>query len=269
MIAPSAGAGGAGVGGIEAGGRPWSLVGLAVIVCLCLACIVGLLELGTWQVHRRVWKLALIAHVDERIHAAPVAPPGPSAWPGITAANAEYTRLALSGHFLNDKETLVVASTELGGGFWVLTPFQTDQGFTVLVNRGFVPPERRDPATRAAGQIGGETRLGGLLRITEPGGTIMRSNVPAENRWYSRDVAAIAAARGVTNVAPYFVDADGAPRGAPIPDGMPVGGLTVIAFPNNHLMYAITWYVLALMMIGALVYVVRDAWRQRRPHPAA
>jgi surfeit locus 1 family protein len=229
--------------------------------------VLVLLGLGTWQLHRLSWKLDLIASVDARVRAAPVAPPGPAAWPGVSAEADQYRHVALRGVFENGRETFVQAVTEAGAGFWVLTPLRADAGFTVLVNRGFVPGDRRDPATRPAGQPAGETAVTGLLRVTEPGGAFLRHNDPAADRWYSRDVAAIAAKRGLTGpVAPYFIDADATPN----PGGLPVGGLTVIAFPNNHLVYAITWYALALMLAGALAWAVREERRaRRRPGPAA
>jgi surfeit locus 1 family protein len=239
--------------------RPRSLTRTASLGCLLLAAFAGLLWLGTWQLHRRVWKLALIASVQERVHAAPAAVPGPQAWPRINAAQDEYRRVRVSGTFLNGAETLVQASTVKGGGYWVMTPLQTRQGFTVLINRGFVPPERRDPATRPAGQIGGETVVTGLMRMSEPNGGFLHTNVPAAGRWYSRDVRAIAAARGLSDVAPYFIDADAQPN----PGGWPVGGLTVISFPNSHLVYAITWYGLALLLAGLTAYAVREEWRAR------
>ena len=85
----------------------------------------------------------------------------------------------------------------------------------------------------------------GLLRITEPDGAFLRSNDPAANRWYSRDVAAIAKARDLGLTAPYFVDADATPN----PGGYPVGGLTVVRFPDNHLVYALTWFVLCALTL--------------------
>ncbi len=215
------------------------------------------LGLGTWQVERRVWKLALIDRVAARIHAEPVPAPGPEEWPGLTAASAEYRRVRLTGRFAHDRATLVQALSERGAGFWVLVPLVTDRGFTVLVNRGFVPTEARERSARAAGEPEGEVTLTGLLRLSEPGGGFLRRNDPAADRWYSRDVAAIATARGIddsTEVAPYFVDADAAPN----PGGLPMGGLTVVAFHNNHLVYALTWYALALMTAGALIFVLRQ-----------
>ncbi len=132
----------------------------------------------------------------------------------------------------------------------------------MLVNRGFVPPERRDTASRA-GQVAGETSVTGLLRLSEPKGGFLRSNDPAGDRWYSRDVQAIAAAHGLGRVAPYFIDADATPNAG----GYPVGGLTIIAFPNNHLVYAVTWYTLAGLLAGAVVWVVRDERRRRGREP--
>ncbi|CCE03707.1 SURF1 family protein [Bradyrhizobium sp. STM 3809] len=211
-----------------------------------VACVAILLALGVWQVERRAWKLDLIDRVDRRVHAAPVPVPGPAAWSAINRGDDEYKRVTLSGRFMNDRETLVQALTVDGPGYWVVTPLQTADG-VVLVNRGFVPSERREPASRSAGNPDGLVSVTGLLRISEPGGGFLRHNDPAANRWYSRDVAAIAAARGLSQVAPFFVDADATPN----PGGYPVGGLTVIAFPNNHLVYALTWFTLALMLAGA------------------
>ena len=234
-----------------------SPVTLAAIAVTGLILVAALAALGTWQVQRRGWKHDLIARVETRVQADPIAAPGPGAWDSLTADADAYRRVRASGRFRNDRETLVQAVTDLGAGFWVLTPLERSDGTTILVNRGFVPGDRRDPVTRAAGQIGGETSVTGLFRLTEPGGAFLRSNAPKSGRWYSRDVAAIAAARGLTNVAPYFIDADATPN----PGGWPVGGLTIVHFPDNHLVYAITWYVLALMVLGAIGYTLADARR--------
>lgn len=205
-----------------------------------------------WQVERRAWKLDLIARVDARVHAIPAAAPGPADWDAVGPEDA-YRHVSLTGTFLDAKETLVQAVTEEGAGFWVLTPLRRPDASLVLVNRGFVPGDRKDPATRRDGQIAGETTVTGLLRLTEPGGAFLRSNDPKDGRWYSRDVAAIGAARGLSDLAPYFIDADADPN----PGGLPIGGLTVIAFPNNHLVYAITWFAMALMLAAACLYVGR------------
>lgn len=216
--------------------------------------VAGLVWLGLWQVERQAWKLALIERVETRAHAVPV--PLPGDWSAPDAARDEYLHVTLAGRFRHADETLVQAVTDHGAGYWVLTPLETD-GRMVLVNRGFVPPEARDPATRAAGQIPGEVTVTGLLRMSEPGGGFLRANDPTAGRWYSRDTVAIAAVRGLDPVAPWFVDADATPN----PGGLPIGGLTVIAFHNNHLVYALTWFALAFGLGWATVYVIRERIR--------
>ncbi len=228
----------------------------ALLLCLFFA------ALGSWQLQRRVWKLDLIERVDQRVHAAPVAPPPPERWPQVNAAQDEYRHVQLQGRFLHERETLVQASTRLGPGFWVLTPLRRDDGTTVLVNRGFVPPEVREPSLRSSPEQAGEVRLTGLLRLSEPGGGFLRRNDPANGRWFSRDVEAIASARGLDRVAPFFVDEDA--QGGTEPARWPRPGLTVISFPNNHLVYALTWYGLALLVAGAAWQVARTERRLRR-----
>lgn len=212
-----------------------------------LAAIVALLALGTWQVHRLAWKQALIAQVEGRIHAAPAPPPRM-----VRAADA-YLRVAVTGRYLSARDTFVQAVTERGAGFWVMTPLVADDGRTILINRGFRP-------TRLAAPQPGPVRVIGLLRITEPGGGFLRSNDPAADRWFSRDVPAIARKRGLGPVAPFFIDAEAT---APSPDA-PAGGLTVVRFPNNHLVYAITWYTLAGMAAFALFRLLRPDAALRR-----
>lgn len=232
---------------------------LAAICVLTLVAVVTFATLGTWQVQRRAWKHDLIARVDARIHADAVPAPGRADWPALDAGGDAYRRVFATGTFADDRETLVQAVTELGGGYWVMTPLVGTDGSTILVNRGFVPVEKRDPTTREIGRRAGETRVTGLLRMSEPGGGFLRHNDPASDRWYSRDVAAIAAARRLGPTAPYFIDADATPN----PGGYPVGGLTVVAFSDNHLVYALTWFALAIMAAAGGAYVIRDGMRWR------
>jgi surfeit locus 1 family protein len=206
----------------------------------------GFAALGTWQVERRAWKLDLIARVERRLAAAPAPAPGPERWSRIDRVGDEYARIEMAGRFLTGRDTRVSATTIDGPGYWLMTPFRDDRGFVVLVNRGFVPTRDAVPADRA-------TRVTGLLRLGEPGGDLLRRNRPAADRWYSRDVGAIAASRRLGRVAPYFVDA----AATPDRQAYPRGGLTVVAFPNNHLAYAATWYVLAAMTAGATLLSLR------------
>ncbi|MRW82795.1 SURF1 family protein [Pseudoduganella sp. FT26W] len=234
----------------------------------------GFFALGTWQVFRLQWKLALIERVDQRVHAAPVPAPSMAQWPRLTAEADEYRRVQLGGVLLDGATTQVLASLDRGIGYWTLTPLCTADGGIVMINRGFIPagvggwkPQPAPPMAAAdackAAQ-GPQVSFSGLLRLNEVAGRL-RQNEPARNYWYTRDLQAIAQARGLPAVAPYFVDADAASAGAagPVAGQQPVGGLTVISFVNNHLVYAITWYALALMVAAAAVWVIRDARKQK------
>jgi surfeit locus 1 family protein len=214
---------------------------------LVLAAVAVMVGLGVWQLERLSWKLDLIARVNARLAADPEPLPGPAQWSRLAEADGEYRKVRVSGTFDHGHETLVQALTERGPGFWVLTPLRTEQG-VVLVNRGFVPPKMREPASREAGQVRGQQTLVGLVRLSEPNGRFLRPNQPAAERWYSRDVAAIAAQRGLEQVAPFFVDADASPN----PGGYPIGGLTVVSFRNAHLVYALTWFGLAALSLFGL-----------------
>lgn len=207
------------------------------LAALPLAAIALFLTLGVWQLQRRVWKLDLIARTEARL-AAPAGPaPGPRRWPAIGEGDA-YMRVQARGRYRQHADTLTQAITEIGGGYWVMTPFDTG-AYTIFVNRGFVPADQRSAiASPPAGMV----EVEGLLRNTERRGGFLRHNAPTAERWYSRDVAAIAARRNVTRPAPYFIDA--AATGTV---GWPRGGMTVVRFRNSHLVYALTWFGLAVL----------------------
>ncbi|MFG6413912.1 SURF1 family protein [Roseateles sp. DC23W] len=225
---------------------------IALIVFTALASV-GFVALAVWQVQRLGWKQDLIARVEQRLTAEPVAPPA-----GDVGKADEYRRLRLQGRF-EPGEVLVQANTELGGGYWVLAPLRLVDGRAVLVNRGFVPPAQRAPESRAA--PAGPVELVGLLRLTEPLGGPLRANDPAAGRWFSRDVAGIAAQLRVPGpVAPFFVDESADPTQ---PQRSPRPGLTVVRFANNHAVYAATWAALAAMAAAAAGWL----WREERRRP--
>lgn len=239
-----------------------------LLAALGLALFLGFVALGTWQVQRRAWKLDLIERVTQRAHAAPVALPPPGAWADVDAARQEYLAVDVTGRWRPEATELVQAVTDLGNGFWVMTPLQRDDGTQVWINRGFVPVAQRERwLARGEGSDLATPRVQGLLRLNEPDGGFLRANQPAQRRWYSRDVSAMSREHGLDRAAPFFVDA-GLP-GQPVAAGdAPRAGLTVIRFANSHLVYALTWYALALMVLGAAWTVARLERRRHQAPPA-
>lgn len=230
--------------------------GLAFAFALLLALLAALtgVALGVWQLQRLAWKTELIARIEARVNAEPAPLPLPAEWASLAPADYEYRRVTVSGSYLPQGEAETLALTERGTGFWVLTPLRLETGEIVYVNRGFVPEGLRDGFAATPGPV----TVTGLMRAPEPGGLFMRPNDPEKGRWYSRDVAAIAAAAGLPAPAPFFID-----RAADTePDALPAGGMTRIGFPNNHLLYAVQFFLLALVSAVGAVFLIRH---RRRP----
>ncbi|MFN3718114.1 MAG: SURF1 family protein [Rhizobium rhizophilum] len=223
--------------------RPWWFIGLGVLAVSLLV------ALGVWQLQRLQWKTALIERVEAGLIAPPSAAPGPDLWTGVTSDTAEYRRVEVRGQYLSSDDTLVKAVTSRGSGFWVMTPFETDGGWRLFINRGFVPDDWTAPTDRPKPE--GEQTVTGLLRLTQPGGAFLRDNDPTGNRWFSRDTVAMAGALGLGQVAPYFIDANASG------DGFPIGGFTVVSFPNKHFGYAMTWFGLAAVFAFLLCRATR------------
>ncbi|MEO0752313.1 MAG: SURF1 family protein [Pseudomonadota bacterium] len=222
------------------------------ILVLASVVFVTLLALGTWQVQRMSWKLDLIETVEARAFGDAVdAPFGP-----VTKEGHAYLRVTSEeGVFMHDLSQRVKALTELGPGAWLMTPLQTDTRI-LWINRGFVPSGSEAADWTAPT---GSLTITGLLRVTEPDGTLLEKNDPAAGRWFSRDVVALSEQAGLGRTAGYFIDAEHSSA----EDTWPRGSLTQVTFRNSHLSYALTWYAMAVLFLGAMVYVIRDRMRHR------
>jgi surfeit locus 1 family protein len=236
-----------------------------VLPSIATACAFAVLVgLGTWQVQRKAWKEGLIATVSERFAAPPVALPQPADWARLDPATDEYRRVRFAAELLNDKEALVftTGSSLHGGeaapGYWVFTPARVLDRI-VMVNRGFVPEDRKDPATRAQGQVAGPVDIVGVMRWPEQPGLFTPAAEPGKNLWFSRDSTAMAQAKGLDPVAPFYIEQESPPA----PGGLPRAGKLQPSFPNNHLGYAITWYGLALVLAGSFSVWFVGRWRGR------
>jgi surfeit locus 1 family protein len=228
--------------------RPYP--GVTVAVLIAAAILIGL---GVWQLQRLQWKLGLIAEVNGHMTAAPISLDQALK----TSADAmQYRRVALEGRFDNSKEAYVFTTGEGGAAVYhVLTPFLASDGHTLLVDRGFIPKDKLDPATRTP--VDGVTRLVGVWRVPDAPGVFTPLPDTAHRIWYSRDLKGIAAADHIRLAAPVLIEADAAPN----PGGWPKGGQTVVSFRNEHLSYAVTWFGLAAGLFG--VYLAYHASKGR------
>jgi surfeit locus 1 family protein len=226
-----------------------------------------LLSLGFWQLDRKAWKEDLIARIEARAFGEPEEIPPEGGWEAWSRAAEEYRRVRVAGTFLHQHEAPVHGLMSAGRGrpvqgFYILTPLRLRDGAIVIVNRGFVPTELRDPGRRPESQPAGEVTVTGLVRAPETRGWFIPENDPGRNVWFVRDPAEIARGKGLARVAPFLIDADATEN----PGGWPKGGQTRLTVSNNHLQYALTWFGLALALVAVFGAF---AWRKLRIDRAA
>jgi surfeit locus 1 family protein len=240
--------------------------GLFLFALFVVAALAVLVALGTWQLERRDWKEALIAELDRKLAAPPAVLPPPERWPQLKAETDEFRRVVFPAEFTGDEALVYSSGSSLrpdatGPGYWVFAPARLSGGSLVVVNRGFVPEGRQDPATRREGKPSGIVEIVGAMRWPELRGMFTPADEPAKGLWFARDPAAMAAAKNWGNVAPFYLDQEAPPA----PGGLPKVGPLKPRLPNNHLQYAVTWYGLALViLISALLF-----WRARGRGAAA
>jgi surfeit locus 1 family protein len=232
---------------------------------LALCGLVILVGLGVWQLDRKVWKEQLIATVTGRLAAAPVAGVPPrDQWQTLDREQMEYRRVTVPVEFLYDQEALVYTIGSAlrpdvkGIGYWVFTPARLPGGSIVVVNRGFVPAERKEPATRRAGNVSGTVDIVGILRWPDERGLFTPNDEPQHNIWYVRDPAVIGPEKHWGAVAPFFIDLESPEP----PGGLPRAGPVELRISDNHFQYALTWFGLALTLVG--VYIAAMIARLRR-----
>lgn len=227
---------------------------------LMLAVLVGL---GFWQVDRLMWKNDLTARINARAKApATELTMALDEWEG--SRDVEYVHARASGRFLHDAERyLYTPDPQLGPGVNVLTPLRLADGKVLWVNRGFVPDRLKPPETRQAGQVAGDVVVTGLLRASQVKPRFSPGNDVARNVWLWRDIPELTRSafgdKGTESL-PFMMEADAGQS----PGGWPRGGVTRVVLMNDHLQYALTWFGLAVTLVGVwLVYAIKR-WRQRQ-----
>ena len=238
--------------------------GLIEATIFAFAGVAILIGLGIWQLDRKVWKENLILTLNTRLARAPEDLPPRESWPRLVPDSNEFTRVTFPAEFLAGEEALVYSAGSAfrpdvhGPGYWVFAPARLAGGSIVLVDRGFVPLDRKDLATRAQGALSGTIEVVGVLRWPETRGTFTPPDEPQNNVWYLRDPKAMAVAKKWDAAAPFYIEQE-----SPVPPGgLPKPGKLVVNLPDDHLQYALTWFALALGLAG--VYATWLAGRLRR-----
>ena len=234
-----------------------SLAGLTAAVLAVFAVLIGL---GVWQLQRLHWKEGLIAEIETRSKGAPITLQQATAI-AREGGDPGYYRVKVEGRFDHAKELYLYAVSEGRAGWHVITPLTSGNGGVVLIDRGFVPDELKNPAARPDGELSSTVAVTGIVRVPETQGSFVPDNEIGANRWFWRDLPAMARAIGASEVAPFYLEAEK----SDVPGGWPEGGQTRLELPNNHLQYALTWFLMAAALLVIYGVYVRSRYRPGPP----
>lgn len=206
-----------------------------------------LIGLGSWQLQRMQWKSGLIETFDTRVASDPAHPP-------FYIKNIDewrFRRVALQGMFLHEKELLMTGKPFEGtAGFHLITPLKMEDGSITLVNRGWIPERLRDRESRPETLVKGSIRLEGIVREDKKKGYFVPENEPKNEVWLYINTEQMAVHRRLGEVGNYYVDVIRESG----PYSLPIGATASIKMRNEHLQYAMTWYLLALSLL--VIYVI-------------
>ncbi len=236
------------------------------LIRLTVAAVIGfafLIALGNWQLQRLEWKERIIDRIETRTERSPV-----SLERAIELSkqwgDPNYLRVEAKGRFHNDRERHYYTISQDGRPGWrVIAPLETASGRIILVDRGYVPEDRKDPSTRVSGQFQDVVTVTGLLRTSEEPNLFSPANNEEANQWFTRDLSTMAGSMfpsGTVEVFPFFLEADA----GEVPGGWPKGGQTRLELPNKHLQYAVTWFLLAACLLAVYVAYVWSVMSGRR-----
>ena len=236
--------------------RLWTTVATLPVLAL-------LIGLGVWQLQRLEWKNSLIAEMEARMDPPAMALPDPLP---DNLDSLRFQRVELTGRFQHDRELYRKAQPlKNTRGAHVITPMTLADGRQVLVNRGWVPLTKLDPAERPDSQPEGTTTIDAIVRRGGWDGFswLRPANEPAANTWLWMDLPRMAEAANLS--APVTrVYADAVKDATPASQ-WPIGGQTRVNLRNDHLNYALTWFALAFGL--AVIYVLFHL--RREPGDAA
>lgn len=190
------------------------------------------LSLGTWQVIRKGEKEALLETLAQSRYAKPI---------DINSIShpKAFQVLSAKGHFVPGKTIFLQSKTHEGkAGVYVLDVFQIDDGHYVLTQRGWAPKELTSlPSERVT--------IEGVVRLQTPPSYFQPENKAPTYFWVdlerlSKDLS--------LPLLPYYLVL----KSSFHPQILPTDPIPLPR--NNHLSYAITWYLLAFLLLIMLFY---------------
>ncbi|MGH1415017.1 MAG: SURF1 family protein [Pelagimonas sp.] len=210
------------------------LVGAAILVAL-----------GTWQLQRLSWKSDILDEIDRVIVAE--AQPLPQM---IYPSEQRYLPVTMQGTVEDGALFVLVSVKRRGPGWRVISPFTTQDGRRVLLDRGFVPTDKKD-----AERFTGTAQILGNMHWPDDRNSSTPENDVAKNTWFARDIAQMAE---VLDTEPLLIITRNM---SPADEGVMPLPVDSSGVANDHLQYAITWFSLAGIWI-----LMTGVWIRRLMH---
>jgi surfeit locus 1 family protein len=226
--------------------KPKLIPTLVTVPCLLLV-----IALGIWQVQRMQWKEELLANLSHELDAAPTPLNAGMLADGLPPQSFRHVEFeaALPAHI---PVTFAAKYNHGSLGYHVISLMELKDGGTVLVNRGWIPQAMRDTLLLEESRRSkpDEITVTGLLRPLPRRGWFIPDNNAADNMWFWYDAPAIATQLGMGAPPQLVVEATAiSPK-----TNYPMPAKAEITLRNDHLMYALTWFGMALALV--VIYVV-------------
>ncbi len=215
------------------------------IFFVCIPGLIILLWLGSWQLQRLVWKETLIDEITTRLGSVPGDMPLHA-----NSNNHNYFMTSIDGKIQSARIHVLTSTKKIGPGFRVISPLILKDGRSILIDRGII--SEKDKNTPLG--LGGNSITGYLLWPNETDYFTPEPNLE-KNIWFARDLEGMAnffKTEEILLVATRLKQ----PSNFNIQD-------PTINIPNNHLQYAITWFLMAGLWLAMSIYFFLKNLRKR------
>lgn len=202
-----------------------------------------LISLGLWQLQRMEWKEGVLATIEERMVAAPIALPAQ-----MSEAQDEYRAVTATGHFTGEFIELLAGQKGASPGVRIIEAFATNDGRRILIDRGFIEDQARTTPRNA-----GTTEISGNILWPDDNDSFTPPPDEKSGLWFERDLPAMAAKLGTEEILIVARQDTG--------DGILPVPVDTSSIPNDHWGYAVQWFLLALVwgvMTLYLLYRIRQ-----------
>ena len=203
-----------------------------------------LLSLSAWQIKRLNWKNDLIQQRVSMFEGEPkllMQLKKPSEY--------EFQKVFVKGKLLNDFEFYMPALSKNGNnGFHILVPIKVSTNKFLIYNTGWVPLLNKDPQVRKENIVNEEKSFLAVIRLPGRKGYFQPENDPIKNFWFFVEPDLMEKQLKFELEKTFYLEAS--ENG---PNGYPLGNQTRIYLRNNHFQYALTWFFIAIGLIGVFI----------------